>query len=483
MASFEFNVKRAAAEEKILSDPLYQEHRGLFIELINALRAASTPQDYWDLQFRLITQLMSRQKIAAELDQRADNLRIAIKDLTGQDQRPIDGIKECQGLLELTKHQKRVSEAIRWLLISVGDGLAWKVLGYDRATMTVLGRGTRVARFADRPGFVAELTVIEDLWKRGVFAMHNDMTSCLRHGDVTAIHSMAEAGKPAKTEIIEVKLSHAASSSSPQMVRLDEATRLLNEGHVVSEDGSVLNVHRVDRPYSTHLATIAELLPKARKTGYVARKIGDCHWVAIFFLPARQDDLEALFEQNEKEMARLGWPGKDQKGVQWFTGARRARDRRYSFAYLAPPSIYPYEVEDLVDVMMGYIEIQSCLSGVCTEERFRRLGTIADVADPPGDIFLTANRLYGTDLVTLQVPSHVREQMLCEFTTIECVHGLTNDLLDYLQKHQGAENHTVVPGDEWDVWEPKATRQGPPPSPPKFGRKRKRSRRRRKRRR
>jgi hypothetical protein len=485
VAGFEFNVKQAAAEEKILSDPLYQGQRDLFVELIRALRDASSPQAYWDLQFRLITQLMSRQKIAAELDERADLLRTSIKQLTGQSPKPLGQIKACQRLLDLTQHQRRVSEAIRWLLISVGDGLAWKVLGYDRATMTVLGRGTRVARFAGQAGFAAELTVIEELWQKGTFALHNDMTSCLRHGDVTAIHSLAEAGKRPQVEIIEVKLSHAASASSPQMVRLDEATRLLNEGRVVAGDGSVFNVHRVDRPYSTHLATVAELLPKARKTGYVARKVGDCHWVAIFFLPLRQADLPALFEENRKEMARLHWPGKDQKGVQWFTGARRARDRRFSFAYLAPLSIYPFTIEDVVDVLMGYMEIQSCLSGSRVEDAFRRLGTPAQVTDPPdGDVFLTAHRLYGEDLVSLQAPSHVREQMLSEFTAVECTHGLTRDLLDHLHLHPGLESHSVVPGDERAVWESSAEKGGTsPPSRSRPSGKRKRSKRRSRRRR
>lgn len=457
MTPWEFSEKQAAAEEKILNDELYQGQRGLFVELIHALREVSTAEDYWDLQLRLITQLKARQEIARELKQKQDSLGDEIKALSQKEPKSVEKIQAIQAHLEMTRHQRQVSGAVRWLLLSVGDGLAWKALRYDRAMATVMGRGTRVAYFADDEGFAAELTAIEQLWEEGVFALHNDMTTCLRLGDVTAIRPPTAPGGRQQIEVIEVKAGHADPSSA-QMERLDEATRLLNDGRVVDPNGGVLNVHRVDRPYTTYLANLRDLLPKARKDGYVARKVGPCLWVAIFFLPVRQHDLPTLFQEDRAEIERLDWPGVPEKGFQWFSGARRVRDRRFSFPYLAPLSIYPFDTEDVVDLLMGYIEIRSCVGGVAIEQEFGKLGTAVDVARPPesGDTFLTAQRLYGPDLLTVRSPAQIREQMLSEFTTVESACGLTSDLLDHVRGgvHGDTESHIMVPGNEADVWEP-----------------------------
>ena len=58
----------------------------------------------------------------------------------------------------------------------------------NRGAFTVLGDGERVGRIASGIGRDAELTALANLSEQeGRFAIHNDMTNCLRHGDLTAI--------------------------------------------------------------------------------------------------------------------------------------------------------------------------------------------------------------------------------------------------------------------------------------------------------
>jgi hypothetical protein len=82
----------------------------------------------------------------------------------------------------------------------------WRALRYNRPAIAILGTGTRVNRLAAEEGLLPELHEIERYWDRGIFAIHNDLTTCLRHGDVTAITSRGN-------EIVEVKASPRGTRS------------------------------------------------------------------------------------------------------------------------------------------------------------------------------------------------------------------------------------------------------------------------------
>ena len=94
-----------------------------------------------------------------------------------------------QELLTRVGKQEITLKAVHHLIRAVGDGIAWRALRYDRGAFTVLGDGERVvARIASGIGRDAELTALANLSEQeGRFAIHNDMTNCLRHGDLTAI--------------------------------------------------------------------------------------------------------------------------------------------------------------------------------------------------------------------------------------------------------------------------------------------------------
>jgi hypothetical protein len=72
--------------------------------------------------------------------------------LAQQVPKPVDDLSDLQQQMEHLPHIERVSEALRHTILAFGDGIAWKIMRYDRAALTIYGRGQRVAHFAERCG-------------------------------------------------------------------------------------------------------------------------------------------------------------------------------------------------------------------------------------------------------------------------------------------------------------------------------------------
>jgi hypothetical protein len=330
MGAFEFDKKALLQELEILLDPLYQEERAVLLELVRSLQRANTDDDYMQLQIKLIARAKARQQIATELEEDRERLRAEIADLAGQDPKPLDEIKELQRQLGVRHRQRRVSEALRWIVLTIGDAMVWKLLDYDRAAISILAQGPRVARFADSPGFDAEISVIEQQWNHGVLAIHNDLTTCLRHGDVTTVNR--EEGSVC---IVEVKRSHEPTDESPQVKRIIEATALINEGRREPEDGRPVNVHRIGLRYRTFLSNLGALITKAKRDGYAAAKAGACQFVEVIrFDVGLMEEQPIALRSNAR--TGTGWFKGDTATFEWGWTKRRMRDRRHSFGALTP---------------------------------------------------------------------------------------------------------------------------------------------------
>jgi hypothetical protein len=453
MKTFELNKRNVEEELRILNDPLYRGERPKIIELISLLQQASTPADYFELQRRLIIEARARQTLQREIRDAHAATGERIRELATQDPKPIDALKEQQCQLDLRNHQERVSEALRFTLMTIGDGMAWRVLGYDRGAITVLGRGERVARFAEGSGFEAEAQAISDLWSdEKLFAIHNDLTTCLRHGDLTV--PRAEEGR---VDVIEVKVSEVLTDDSPQMKRMAEAVALLNEGRVTAPDGQVMRMHRINLPFRTHLASLPALVAKARGVAYASIQPSPCQFVAAidYVAAAGQEDRMERMHLTARE--RLGWFDGTQKTFQYFTSARRMRDRGYSFSIMAPLSVFPLAAEDVADICMGFVEIYTVLNGSLLERSFTSHQVRAEVFEPPqaDGAFLQAVLRFGDHELVVQVSPQLREQMLLELMTPANVIGAVQGLASELASEPGEEReeHIVALQDEARVWE------------------------------
>lgn len=449
---FRIDKKMVDAELRLLRDDVYAEERVHVLDFVTRLQAARTAQDYFDLHIKLLGRMRARQQVLGEVRDEMTKVNGRIRELAKDRAANRDALRREQEMLDRLRHAAEVQSALRFALLNVGDGLAWRALDYDRAGITVLGDGKRVAWLADKDGFDAEVVAIDQYWQQGIFAFHNDLTTCIRHGDITAI-------TPRERFVAEVKRGRTGRSA--QMERLERATTILNTGRYVDEQRGITTVVDVPVPYRTFLANLRDLIGKARRTdGYAAGRIGQIQFAAAIDHRVLRGGPETE-DFHPRALEKLGWFDGQTRAFTFTSAERRMRDRRYSFAPVAPFSIFPLPPEDVTDLILGYLDFYAALNVDLLERSLRSRGVhvqIAATGDPDvGERFLTAvRRLPGREVKTMVNPQ-TREQILMEFMTPASLAASINAVLDAAQIRSEAGMIGRIPRfQERRVWLPAA---------------------------
>jgi hypothetical protein len=333
--------------------------------------------------------------LLSELGGRVDWLRAGIRLETDDGRR-----RWASGFLTAVDYERDTVRALLSVLRGLADAAVWRLVGYDRGVIAALGEGRRVRHLADTDGLAPELAVLERT--PGVLA---DLTTCVRHGDVLAI----ECWEPRRWRVVEVKAgSGGRSRRGRQEVRLARFEALLNSG-VWSGDGEpTLRVVECPVPVRTHYAALVALIERARLDGYAMTWLEDV--------------------------------------LRYSTDHRRIRDRRETFPGQAPLALLPYAADITRDICMGGLDVMLTLDARALERRFGERGIEADVAqgDAAGDQFVRCRR--GDK--GLVVPAPVREQVLIEGWTLDCLVEVVDWTLDRISDQMS------VRFDERHVWEP-----------------------------
>lgn len=317
------------------------------------------------------------------------------------------------------------------------------------SAFTILGEGERVGRLSGGIGRDAELAELGRLWEEDrVFAIHNDLTNCLRHGDLTAL---GEREDEIDVTLIEVKAG-PRPETTPQLQRLERATDLLREGRQVSDAG-VIHVTIVPTAYETYLGVLPELIATARDVGYAWARPHECLLVGAVDYRVWGHESTEYSQRSDADRRRIGWGGEEPETLGWTASMRRIRDRGWSFSSLAPFTIFPPSAEDITDVVMGFVDLAYGLHLPLLERALTRNGIeVAARRAGTGDaVFLEAVR----DGVGVQVPAHLREQMMVELMTPNALFSLLDHVLTLNAERPAEANdkRVVVFADEAAVWE------------------------------
>lgn len=269
-------------------------------------------------------------------------------------------------------------------------------------------------RLADAAGLLPELYVIEEQRAQGIFAMHNDLTTCLRHGDVTAVHPDGQL------KIWEVKRSEGAEDAAHAQ-RGRDAVALINKRRHTFADGQMQHIVSVPVAYRTYLQAANALLPRARRRGYAGANVSPVQYMAVIDHAPDTDSAAEWTPLHERALNKVPWWVPQTRIVQFTAALRRMRDRRDSFPSVAPLSIYPFDVEDVADLMLGRLDMFTALNLDGLVQQFAQKGIHVEIAhsevDGASDRFLTAHhRVFGRELI-VEVNPTVREQMLIELMT------------------------------------------------------------------
>ena len=262
--------------------------------------------------------------------------------------KPVATLRDVQRQLDEVEWDAEVQRNLHLVPLDVGDALVWRRLRCDRAAITALGQGNRVAWLSDRIGWDAERSAVEQLWRNGVLALISDATTCLRLGDLTCFFSD-------RVEIREVKAARLADENDRQQVRLAEAITLINDSRA-TVGGTRQAVVRCSDPYQTYLNQLPQILDKARRDGSAVESMSSSQLVVATDLTqgVRTQAPHRPFGETEARLA-AGWSGQDIV-LKWGSSLRRIRDRHHSFAYFAPLALLTLAIDPKVDLLLGELD-------------------------------------------------------------------------------------------------------------------------------
>ena len=250
---------------------------------------------------------------------------------------------DVTGEIEFVKQQlffyRMYANAVR----AIGDGIAWRTLGYDRAVTRLMSeRETKQVLTSE--GLIQELREWSSHFERGTgLAILNALTNCLAIGDVTVVRP------DDSVEIIEVKSSNAKSGRKVrQKQKMSEVVTLLGRGEGQTENRDV-QIEILDVTPETGLDQIEELLHTASLKGVAARKISNCLYAEAF--DCRKIDDPKSFDA---QLAKI----RDTVLGEW----ERHGDLVIDFTTLdalaftpncAPFAVYPFSARMCVDLLVG----------------------------------------------------------------------------------------------------------------------------------
>jgi hypothetical protein len=260
-----------------------------------------------------------------------------------------DGALEAADVSELPKElqfakrelffYRHYANAVR----AIGDGIAWRALGYDRAVTRLMSERETKQNLASE-GFLRELQEWSYNFERGTgIAILNALTNCLAIGDVTVVRP------DGSVEIVEVKSSNTKSGRKVrQKQKMGEVVTLLREGEGRTEEREVRFEILPVTP-ETGLDQIEELLEVAGKRGIAAKKISNCLYVEAFDV-LRMEDAEALHKQIEQS--------RDAVAGEWersgdFVIEMSSLDLIAFTPNCAPFSVFPFKARTCVELLLG----------------------------------------------------------------------------------------------------------------------------------
>jgi hypothetical protein len=245
------------------------------------------------VQLHLVDELLTAQAAIKHYRQKLEELRAQLVTPKADDAK----VKEDLAVVEreLFFHRAHAN-----CFRAIGDGIAWRALGHDRAALRALC-GNAVKQQILEQGTINELHQWSLSFDTGQgLAILNALTNWLAIGDITVIRNDGEV------EIVEVKSSNAHSSRvGRQKQRMREVTDLLKNGKGTLE-GQDVTIVRFDIAIENDLPALFQFLEEAGRSGWAGGRVNNCCHIEAFdfrVMGSVEKVWKQGMEQTQKEMA------------------------------------------------------------------------------------------------------------------------------------------------------------------------------------
>jgi hypothetical protein len=361
---------------QVMAHPAQRAVFDRIVELIEQLRAMERPADFYEFQrllFGLLYQVEERRGQCSRMIKRLQRGRRAPQDAPPP---PDSGDPSQKASWELEAY---VYERLARQLRTVGDGFAWRCFGYNRQVIQTLSRNDSAGPMYGKVGLPYELGTIQYLWESdGHFALHHDLTNCLRIADLTEFTGDGGA--------LLREIKRTPHTEKAQMNRAQVAIDALMHGGELPGGRPGARLVRLDEPYVTNLGQLCELLDQAKEHGCQRMALSQGRALIASSLPAclriwgtdheAQAQALAIARREAIEQAGIADALHHIKGISGDTAARQP--------ILAPWSIYPFPPADCAALICDLLMFETITSDQALMDSFERAGLRGEVLLTPG---------------------------------------------------------------------------------------------------
>jgi len=305
-----------------------------------AMRRRNNAYPLFKLQMALLIDLMTAEKAVADCKKKIEELKTASADTAD---------------IEAVSAEQQRYTLLRRSLRDIGDGIAWRLLEYDRAALVSLASHPRKPHI-NVEGLPAELNAFAEMWNSypGSLLVLNDLTHFLKKADVTVRRDADHF------EFVEVKSSRTKSGTmSRQKADLAETLAFLNEQEG-ERHGETVRIRSLPVRPKGYFNTVVSTIREAEKEGTAWTKIGQhltvefIDWSVVLHGGVEEPDLRKV-EESAAVAEKWGQAG---DVVIPYMGAERYLVVRH----VAPYSIFPFSALQRVKLMTNTLMTMSRLN-------------------------------------------------------------------------------------------------------------------------
>lgn len=350
---------------KIIRHPAQQATATNIAELISWLRSCEQPEDFYEFQRYLFGYIYKVEERRAECSRVIKRLRRGGKLPADAPAPPHYG---DPAKLADWEFESYVFERLARQLRSVGDGLAWRCFGYDRRIILTLSRNAPAGPMFGKEGLPYELGRIKELWEKdGHFALHHDLTNCLRIADLT---EFTEDGGALLREIKAKPHTERA-----QMERAQAAVDAIMHGGQLPGDSDARLIELTE-PYRTNLKQLGDLIQLAKRHGCRGMKLSQGRALMATSLSAiirrwghdPEEGAAVMDSVRQRAIKRAGIDTATHH-IKGYSGDTASRS-----PIMAPWSIYPFSPEDCASLICDLFVFEVTVSGQALVESVERAG-------------------------------------------------------------------------------------------------------------